>query len=1102
MKFSSNWYFFKNKSILSLLLIFSSLAFTGCPENVTAVDVGVIDGGEEVIAGSDQDVDDMGCLSDEDCGSNTYCATDENDGLGACLPGCKRSPIDSCARPGSRQICDLETRACVLSCENDNECYEDQYCSDGICTLGCRLNEEDSELNRCPSTEQGPQYCDEETRTCLQGGVCCDLDDQCSISPLTTCEQVGGEILLGVLTCEPNPCRALCSRDSQCPEGDFCADFGRCAPGCRAEDPQGCPTNLTCHPVRHECVNLLCEANTECPDWQYCAFEGRCRDGCREGGCPEGLTCGEDHVCRLFCSDDDRCANGEYCDDNQALCRPTCDPLTHQGCSANEACLEGRCVLGCPDDPYEINDDQSMDVAPLIEWSLGENAGVRSSGIQSRILCSQDEDWLKISMAQGERIEVVIESRPSSGPLEVSLLNALGEVLATNDPWSITYALRYPIPGQGVDAGEYYLRVRAMSQIETHPYQLEVRVTPQDQACFSDRNDPNDDTPSGAQQFGLTPALRFTEQARGDLCFGDRDYYCFPLSMSDGLSIFLDTPSTCDQVSVQLAPSSIFELPLSDFEGYTASVVSAEDQPLRRYELSLDPETQAFSNDEWCLSLSTEGSCEGYEMSASFSRRQLVCSDLREPNNTVSQSTRLDQDGPLADGTGYIPINQDLNLSENLFLCQGDRDVLSVRSSAGDAWRAWIIDDSDPEDDPLRGRGQLVGDLKVRFLNSDGIIVGDSASINPSSDDSMLTLQYATAVSAVDEPLFIEVYGVDDSAGPYQLFLRRIPSDGACSQDVNEPSSRDDELNPVSQLRPEGEGRLAINNGYLCDPDNGFDEDWFTFEVAQANTRLCLNSTFRHRDGNINVELFEAMDATIGDFCTIHADCRTEQVNSSCIGRRCRAPLSRANSQDDGEMIHFNSLETQPGRYYARVYSPQPTENAYQLNVTMVPPSSECEDDIHEGNTGNNRPQDATRFGSGRIELCDTWLCESERSQGDWYEVVVPASAQRTVHVAFESQQGRLTLSALDASNINGQVVDSPRSQSRNVHCINIIAGVRPASVKLHIVGDTFNINQTRLDYLLRVVPTNLNTTPRGACDLINNGLFTEAAWPTLDLRD
>ena len=162
--------------------------------------------------------------------------------IGACVEGCRLEPNDSCLAPGSRKVCDEATRACVLTCEADTECFDDHYCNDGLCAPGCRL--EDGHSN-CPDTEQGPQYCDPESRECSQGGVCCDLDDLCSISPQRSCEQVGGEILLGVFSCEPNPCRALCSRDTQCPANEFCADFGRCAPGCRLNDPDGCPADLT-----------------------------------------------------------------------------------------------------------------------------------------------------------------------------------------------------------------------------------------------------------------------------------------------------------------------------------------------------------------------------------------------------------------------------------------------------------------------------------------------------------------------------------------------------------------------------------------------------------------------------------------------------------------------------------------------------------------------------------------------------------------------------------------------------------------------------------------------------------------------------------------
>ena len=319
---------------------------------------------------------------------------------------------------------------------------------------------------------------------------------------------------------------------------EYCASFGRCSPGCRISDPNGCPSDLTCHPELNDCVNFICDEDAQCPDWQYCAFEGRCRDGCRENGCSEGLTCGEDHVCRASCNEDMDCAENQYCDQDQSRCRMNCDSETHRGCGANEACIEGRCTIGCADDRYEIEGDQSLEDALTVQWALGEEGGVRSSALQSRTLCPQDEDWLKVSLAEGERVEVFIAARPSSGPLAVSLLNANEEVLKTSDPWLIEQNLRYPEPNQGVSAGDYYIRVTSIGQIEAHPYQLEVRVAPQSQSCFSDRLDPNDDTPAGSREIGLTPALRFTEQGSGDLCYGDQDHYCFPMSVSDGLNVF------------------------------------------------------------------------------------------------------------------------------------------------------------------------------------------------------------------------------------------------------------------------------------------------------------------------------------------------------------------------------------------------------------------------------------------------------------------------------------------------------------------------------------------------------------------------------------
>jgi hypothetical protein len=661
------------------------------------------------------------------------------------------------------------------------------------------------------------------------------------------------------------------------------------------------------------------------------------------------------------------------------------------------------------------------------------------------------------------------------------------------------------------EPGRYTLKINSTTPLEDHPYSLLVRAAPLAEGCFSDELDPSDDTLRGARALGLTPSLRFTEVAEGSLCFGDVDVMCFPMSVSDGLSLVLDAPPSCDPLNVRLSTSARVETTYDERFDYTSSP-SSDQGSLggARYTLSLEAERDAFTNDLWCAQVSAEGSlgCEGYTLAATFTRGQLVCTDLREPNNVLTQATQLDGAGPLANGTGEVPYDLDAPLSDPLYLCPGERDVFKVQARAGDAWRAWIIDDSDPEGAP-QDRGQRVGELRVRFVDANGQRVGDSALINAPAEgeqgeqgEQVEVTQVATAITTLTTPLYVQVEGVSsESEGPYTLALRRVAPTGPCSQDVNEPPGRDDELNPASTLRQEAPQRLSVNNGLLCEPEGGSDEDWYRFSLAQSNTRLCLNSAFRHSAGNIDVELFELGDPTAGQACNTHADCRASEPNSSCVANRCRAALTRASSVNDGEMINLSSASTRAGEYFARVYSPEGAENAYQLSVSLAPPSSTCDPDFREGEEDNNSPQRPTPLGSGYTRVCDAWVCETERVEGDWYEVVVPAGAQRTLHVSFESQQGRLAFSAEDASSLNGQIVDSPRSPSRNVHCVNVIAGARPATLKLQVSGDTFNVGQRRVDYTLSVAPVNLNANPRGACDSLSGGLFGEVSWPTLDLR-
>lgn len=1091
-------------AFLQILMLCFMSVLLGCPDQVTVVDLGTPIGGElevdmEVIGGQGG-AEVVGlCFEDDECRRGEYCLLEEDAIEGRCVAGCRLEP-DTCAVGGSQKRCDPVSRSCILTCAEDVDCFEHEYCSNGTCQEGCRVDDPTS----CPSNERGPQFCDLASHQCVPGGVCCDLNDACSIRDPDQCYQTGGEVLEGLFSCEPNPCGTLCNLDALCEEGEYCSMYGRCAVGCRLGEERGCPPNLVCDSNSRRCISQECTQDSECPSWQFCG-EGLCRDGCREGSCPDGLRCDPSHVCRDRCHSDEECNEG-YCDNLRMICRPSCDSSTHEGCSLNEACQDGRCVIGCADDRYDAVGDDDSTSAWSIEWQDGQFVGSRTTGVQSRTLCLDDEDWISIPLIEGERIEVRLTGRPSSGDLSATLYDPNGLVLEqTTAPWDAQHRLAYPRLGEGVTVeGNYLLKISSASAIEDQPYNLQIRVAPFTEACFSDENDPNDDVLRGARSLGLTPALRFTELAEGSLCFGDTDLMCFPMNLSDGLDLIVDTPAECDPLSIYVLASGRLGAPYdSTFDYQLVGTQGAGDWGAQggvRYELRLDPETSAFTNDLWCTQLRAEGNigCEGYRLAATFSRRQLVCSDIREPNNVLSQATALDGTGPLADGTGQVPYDLDLSLSDPLYLCQGERDLFRVESRSGDAWRAWIIDQSDLEGEP-EDRGQLLGSLNLRFLDDEGNQVGDRATINTRDEAS---LSIATAITSTDGPLYLQVDGHEDSEGPYQLALRRVAPTGPCSQDINEPIGRDDQLEMISSLPEDGPNRLSVNHGYLCDPDGLGDEDWYYFELIQNNTRLCMNSTFRSLNGNIDLELYALGDPLNGDPCGTHEQCRANQPDSSCVAQRCRAPIARSSSLNDGEMIHISSAESQAGEYYARVFSPTDDQNAYRLSVSYSPLSSICSPDFREQETPNDRPQNATLLGSGHARVCDAWLCDIERVDGDWYEVVVPASAQRTLHVSFESQQGTLSFTAEDASSIDGQIISSPRSPSRNVHCMNVIAGPRPSTIKIHVAGDTFNVGQNRIDYVLSVAPVNIVDNPRGACDALSGGLFSEVAWPTLDLRE
>ncbi|MEE2644271.1 MAG: hypothetical protein VYD19_05010 [Myxococcota bacterium] len=1086
-----------------LSLQFSSLltlfVFAACsePPTVAQIDESVQDMAFPLDRGRGR-TDDQGeaiCREDEDCRSGEWCARDEDSASGRCSVGCRGGEADSCEALDRRSRCDLESRTCYRSCEADQGCPDDMWCAReedaalGRCMLGCRPERPES----CPAGERAPQLCDSESRRCLPAVVCCGepAGEVCSIETEAVCTEAGGEAMLGLLSCQPSPCGALCALDDACAAGEYCSPWGRCAPGCRIdEEEQTCPDDLSCDAETRRCIARICEDDGGCESAQYCDLDlGRCRSGCREDGCGEGQVCDAQRRCSARCQGDDRCEEG-YCDPITGGCRAFCEREGHIGCAAGERCDEGRCVLGCADDARELTGDDVRDGSPEVNWE--EISATRSRSSERAVLCQGDRDWRQFSLSEGARVELRLNPDEISGSLVLRLYDPAGALIAEGRTLAEPLQLRWPALGAvGAAAGEYALEISG-EQVTDGRYTLSLDLRTGEPRCFSDSFDPVDDQPAGARRVGQGPGLRVSEALSGDLCAEDQDWFCFPMSLSDGLDLTLDTPGC--EIRGELAEQASFDLSPELFMPY---LLEADPAHPGRYQFFGDANASLFSNGEWCLRLeSTAGDCEDYLLSSSLVRARPPCSDPREPNNLPAEATPLDGAGPLGGEGGALPEGVDLALNENLEICPGDRDLFLIRPQAGDAFRAWIVDDSDLPGEDLVGRGQLQGELSVSFVDQEGLTIGDRATHNARG----AAIEKIAGVLVVnEEPIYLQVSGVDDSAGPYRLFIRREPSDGVCSQDVNEPfGGRDDELEQTTPLREEG-GQLRLNNGYLCHPmEEVGDEDWFAFSVGEENTRLCLTTRFRHRDGDVNVELFQA--EARGDACQNHVTCRVDDPLTSCVENRCKAPTSHSRSQSDGEMIHFPAGELPPGDYYARVFGSAETENRYALSLTLVPPSDRCDADSYEGTEGNNNFRRPTPLGSGRVSLCDGWLCADERVDGDWYQLTIPAGAQRTVFLRFEQQQGSLLLSAQHQRAAEGGVVDSPRGPGRNVHCLNIRGSASPELVNLQISGDILSPNVQRVDYVLEVSPTNLEANPRGQCDQLSGGLFGQVEWPTLEL--
>ncbi len=202
------------------------------------------------------------------------------------------------------------------------------------------------------------------------------------------------------------------------------------------------------------------------------------------------------------------------------------------------------------------------------------------------------------------------------------------------------------------------------------------------------------------------------------------------------------------------------------------------------------------------------------------------------------------------------------------------------------------------------------------------------------------------------------------------------------------------------------------------------------------------------------------------------------------------------------QFLQLPKSAVQMGEHLLRVFSPDGDENGYDVTLTVVPPGEMCDRDWREIDGDNDDLRSATPLGSGRVAVCDAWICHDERATGDWYELVVPGGSDRTLHVAFQPRaDGVLLLTAVDPEAGAGGVVESFELQT-SAQCINVRAAPGPRTLLLGVSADSVvEDGDRRVDYTLRVLPSDLDVRDRGECDRLNGGLFEFIAWPTITLE-
>lgn len=274
------------------------------------------------------------CTGDAQCPASTrcrggFCQTPRE--AAAASSGCSCTTDAQCTIAGT--VC--RAGACVIGCNEADDCTNGQACVNGLCTATQR-----------PTCTTATEATD-----CGTGRLC--VDGEC-VTDADAC-QFNSECGAGRV-CVNQHCTSECDATRACPSGASCIS-GYCVEDTIGGGGSSCGATSSCaagQVCRNSVCYDACSTDATCGAGRYCLegvcrFDDRPRPSCGiTQACASGSTC-VNGSCRISCSTAPECARFDvqynFCLDS--LCATTNEATSNcasqSDCSGTAACVDGVC---------------------------------------------------------------------------------------------------------------------------------------------------------------------------------------------------------------------------------------------------------------------------------------------------------------------------------------------------------------------------------------------------------------------------------------------------------------------------------------------------------------------------------------------------------------------------------------------------------------------------------------------------------------------------------------------------------------------------------------------------------------------------------------